>query len=59
MVLGGLVTKPETVELALSHSSRVRDFGGLMTKPKTCKSSIEPFFESVRRIVRIGKFACI
>ena len=52
-VLGGLIAKPKTVELALSHSSRVRDFGGLTTKTKTCKSSIEPFFESVRGIVRI------
>ena len=51
-VLGGLLTTPKTVELALSHSSRVRDFGGLTTKTKTCKSSIEPFFESVRGIVR-------
>ena len=51
--LGGLITKPKNVELALSHSSRVRGFGGLTTKPKTCKSSIEPFFESVRGIVKI------
>ena len=52
-VLECLITKPKTVELALSHSSRVRGFGGLTTKPKTCKSSIEPFFESVRGIVKI------
>ena len=36
-VLGGFIAKPKTVELALSHSSRVRGFGGLMTKPKLVK----------------------